>query len=51
MPQTGNHSNAHELMNEKLWYIHTREYYLAIKWEKMTDLYKHRDEYQMHYAK
>ena len=51
MPKTRNYLNAHEPMNDKLRYFHTVEYYLVIKWEKMMDLCKHRDEFQMHYAK
>lgn len=33
------------------WYTQTMECYLLIKWEKMMDLFKHKDDFQMHYAK
>lgn len=51
MFKTRNYYNAHELMTDKLWYTQTMECYLLIKWEKMMDLFKHKDEFQMHYAK
>lgn len=34
MPEIGNHQYAPEQMNDKLWYIHTMEYYLKIKLKK-----------------
>ena len=50
--QAGNYPNVHQVVNGffLMWYIHTMEYYLAIKRNEDTDRGYNMDEPRKHYA-
>ena len=50
MPQTGNNTHVLQWIDNKLWYIHTMEYYSVIKYLQTMDIHS-MGETQIHYAK